>query len=138
MRFGRVIKHSPNSEPQKSQCSRNYKRGSPATEIFVKRYHQQRSDRTANRTASVEKGNCPAAFLFWKPFGNRFGRGRPIRGLTRAEQKTKEREAAQSDSERRQHRGNRILDDRDRQTFASSDAVDETTGECLPDRISHP
>src|SRR5262245_2443615 len=103
--------------------------------MAVNRYNDKRGNRPSYGGAAVEKRGSKPAITLGKPFGNSFGRTRPIESLSQAKKKTKTGKTAKSRSQCRRHRNNRVKQNRDAQAAPGSDAINDPAGGSLPEGV---
>src|ERR1700730_6998204 len=131
MLFRSPVHSPPNNQPQEPQQPRNHERPAPAPPK-IDRQNQKRRHRSANRRPAIIESGRQSPLAFRKPLGNRLARPRPVRGLTRAQQKTKQRKAAKSVSQRSQHRNHGMPRNAVRQPASRSHSIHKPPANCLP------
>src|SRR5713226_4559433 len=132
----RVIEAAPSDQPEKPEqpWRDERRRQSPSR---VQRQHNERRDGPADRGSAVKQRRRQPALVFGKPFRNRFRRARPIPRFPRAEKKPKAQKTVKASRQRRQNRNDRIPQNRKRQPAFGSDAVHQSSAQCLTNGIRH-
>src|ERR1044072_195812 len=134
MLFGTSIKCPPCEEPDKTNRTRDDECGAPSI-LECDDRNDEWCNEGANVGAGVEDSCGEGTLFFGKPLSDCLNGRREVSRFAKAEEEASDTKAKHSMRECVAHRRKAPEDDRERESFARADAIDQTSDAEQPNRV---
>ena len=133
--FGRMVEPAEEGNPEQTEAAGEEEGGPPIVEKVIDGVDEQWGDGTADGGAGIVDRDGPTGFAAREPFGDGFSGSGPVGGFAGTEEETAGGEAGEARRERGGHGGEAVESDGEGEAAAEADAIKETAGEGLAERV---